>query len=236
VLTRAHSSCQAVKHAIHERKVDILSLSFGFDHQVDEIGTALADKAGREVLIFAAAGNQGTNDQGSWPARLATTVAVYAADGDGTPYRKNPKIPSGDPGYAVLGVAVKTKTLNDESCLLSGTSIATPIAAGLAGNLIRFMRQRRTDYLCRECAAPPQERIIACNVRPGKSPLKEMEKIYDSLVRRMLTPDGIRVVFEMMTVQGDYERLKRLTPWKLFENYGKGTDLVKAILLRLKKV
>ena len=124
-------------------KVDIISISAGFRPDkgcAAELRNAVdaASKAG--ILIFAAASNWGNTAEVAFPAAIADKVmCIFATDGanrharefnpDPRPYARN---------FAILGVDVE---VNPNKARIRGTSVATPLAAGLAALLIDFSRQ-----------------------------------------------------------------------------------------------
>jgi hypothetical protein len=94
-------------------------------------------------IVFVAAGNWGNNFPKPFPAREQGVFCVYATDGQGTPWRSNTsntRFAVRDP-IATLGVAIES-FWNGESVWLSGTSFATPIAAGIAANVLEFAKQK----------------------------------------------------------------------------------------------
>jgi len=121
-------------------------MSWGFNHDVVPIREALQDAHQKGVLILASASNSGANDPITFPANLPFVVCIGAADGlgnksDFTSYK------FGEEKYIALGVAVsgaKARFYEDKKLLeerRSGTSTATPIAAGIAALLIGYVRQ-----------------------------------------------------------------------------------------------
>lgn len=86
---------QAIKYAREEWKVDIVSMSFGYrpsplqpqSQVIREI--ELCKQAG--PLLFAAASNDGGNTSPTFPATCDGVIPVYATDGCGNAYERNPK-------------------------------------------------------------------------------------------------------------------------------------------------
>lgn len=123
-------------------KVQVISLSWGFAFQVAEVRKALLAAEAASVIVMAAASNSGGNRQLSWPAREPTIFSIYATDGYGNSYEKNPTQRRHDDNFAILGSCVKGWSIShDEKVYRSGTSTATPIAAGIASMTIHFLRQ-----------------------------------------------------------------------------------------------
>lgn len=91
------------------------------------------DDAGHRI-IFAAASNGGLNEPRSFPATCRNAICVHASDGQGNDGRINPAVET-DENFMTLGVAIE---LVEDGKLVykSGTSFATPIAAGIAASIL----------------------------------------------------------------------------------------------------
>ena len=122
-----------------------MTLSFGFpryDAVLAPISDAIHQARIRGVVIFAAAGNEGGNAGGFWPASLHKTgdvIRVNASDGMGAPSNMNP-----GPGICTLGQGVPSCEPNKKSRTpkvvhRSGSSFATPIAAAIAAIVLGVM-------------------------------------------------------------------------------------------------
>jgi subtilisin family serine protease len=133
-----------------EKKVDIITMSLGLNKENYRVQEEILNAVSHRVLIFAAASNGGGNRSVTYPARKDEVICVYATDGIGTAYNHNPT-PMDDAVYdfAILGVGVKSawpRHLQTRPLELSeaserrmtGTSFATPIAAGMAACIIDF--------------------------------------------------------------------------------------------------
>jgi len=147
---KATVAADAIRHAV-KKGADIISISLGWKYASDEVNSALLEAQAKQVLIFAATSNEGVRDPTgiAHPARALTVISVDSASGEGQPSTFNP--PTNDainnkgsrltaPGENVLSAfppslepsGLKRKT---------GTSFATPIAAGVAGLILEFARQ-----------------------------------------------------------------------------------------------
>ncbi len=108
----------------------VINLSLGCDCETQQvIEDALAYAATRDVVVVAAAGNDGT-DHLSYPASSPWTIAVGAVDRD----LKLASFSNYGSGLDLVapGVDVVSVFRDGESCMGSGTSMATPHAAGVA--------------------------------------------------------------------------------------------------------
>lgn len=93
------------------------------------------------TLVFAAASNFGNIRQVTFPARMQDVVCMYCTDGRA---KVSPSInpapqTSKSKNFAILGEGVMVPPSIGQR--LTGTSVATSIAAGLAGRLLDFSRQ-----------------------------------------------------------------------------------------------
>ncbi|GAB7323070.1 hypothetical protein MBLNU13_g05584t3 [Cladosporium sp. NU13] len=121
----------AVRYAVKVWKVDVISMSSGFDEVVDEIEDAFKVVAQHKGDMLAAASNSGNNHGTAWPARNRGVVCIYAADGYGNPYPRNPTPLLNDPGFSFLGTEVSGHWCHERTAHRSGTSVATAVAAGI---------------------------------------------------------------------------------------------------------
>ncbi|KAK3613400.1 hypothetical protein LTR56_027907 [Elasticomyces elasticus] len=216
---------QAIRHAVDEWNVNILSLSFGFERQIDDIRQALVHAEQNHILVIAACGNFGGRQQWTWPARHQSVLGMYAADGNENLYPRNPTPANDDQRFAALGVAVKGLTPADGTVLRSGTSIATPITAGIAGTLIHFMRQHKEKYLEATCAYSDKGWVIQADSR---TPSNAMRIEFDRLVRGLNTHAGMSAVF--LRMKTDRAGYRVLVPTALFDNHRSGILLVNFLL------
>jgi hypothetical protein len=164
-------SKQAVRHAVIEWQVDIITMSFGFQDEKEpgcrELAEAIRSARASKVLTFAAASNVGAHAaRPAFPARMSEVFCIYSGDGMGTCARTCPTASGNRFNFLTLGEAVASawprdlcqkhqaavlagtarigrgnldaKTLTNRK---SGTSFATPIAAGIAAFLLLYAAQ-----------------------------------------------------------------------------------------------
>jgi subtilisin family serine protease len=125
--------------------VDIINLSFGFPQfheRLEPIKRAIRKARDNDVLLFAAAGNDGGNQGVFWPASLPDVIGINAADSYGNAAGFSPTEGEGK-RICTLGEAVPSCELdaknNNEAVHRSGTSFATPIAVAIAAIVLGFM-------------------------------------------------------------------------------------------------
>ncbi|RTE85326.1 hypothetical protein BHE90_000079 [Fusarium euwallaceae] len=141
---------QAIEWATGVWEVDIISLSIGMDGEDDTIKRAL-DKvldpprgSPKKVVVMAAASNWGGNRHIAFPACYEDIICIHSTDGFGNPSKTNPT-PQKGKDFAVLGMSIKSSSKGKDKKrmeeYISGTSYATAIGAGIAANVLDFVRR-----------------------------------------------------------------------------------------------
>jgi subtilisin family serine protease len=141
-----------------DKKVDIVSMSFGWStHTHDKLHKPIKRANDIGILLFAASSNGGVGGEMSYPARADEVFAIDAADGFGSSSRFNtPPGSSYTCRFTALGDAVRSAYPVHRGVMpgeekpgwrrMSGTSCATPIAAGIAALVLEFARQPPLCY------------------------------------------------------------------------------------------
>ena len=159
---------------------DVLNMSFGTGTFHQALADAVAYAAARDVLIVAAAGNT-QNDPSApgvalYPAALPDVVAVGATEPAGAiaGFSTNgPYVDVAAPGSPILstwdtrapGAPLDGGGRLPDHQVLSGTSMASPIVAGLAA----LVRDRRPDLPARQVAAIIEATAVDRGA-PGRDP------------------------------------------------------------------
>jgi hypothetical protein len=155
---------------VEECDAHIISMSFGFEDEHDLIDSAIERAVQKGKLIFAAASNNGGISGRSRPARNEDVICIHACDGKGNKGDMNPD-PLGDAtNFTTLGVAVPLKWRRKD-VWKSGTSFATPIAAGFAADVLEFARHK--------CKLKPEKLKIMHKRRGMQAIFREMAKKRD---------------------------------------------------------
>jgi subtilisin family serine protease len=143
---------EAIRYAVDTWKVDIISMSFGFQRRVIEIRSAISYAYKEGVIMLAAASNGGGNSGIAWPAQLSEVICIHASDSKGNKANFTPDISLHADNFSVPGTYVRScwpSHLNQGIHVLkSGTSCSTPIAAGIAALLLEiagFYLSRQKD-------------------------------------------------------------------------------------------
>jgi len=145
------NDCKAIDWAI-DKEVDIISISAGFVDDDNYLREAIRRANAKNVLTFAAASNWGNLEAGvAYPARIKDHVfCIFSSNGalKAMSSAMNPEPRKGADNFAVLGEDID---LDPGLPPVSGTSVATALAAGLAARILDFARH--TDSRAAGCSA-----------------------------------------------------------------------------------
>ena len=124
-------------------------MSFGIREHNEPMTAAVANALScGKTLMFAAASNDGANLGRAFPAKYPGVFCIHSTDGNGNPSTFNPTAHERDVSFSLLGENVSShwpfgkKGHRQHVNAMSGTSVATPIAAGLAATVLSFARQQ----------------------------------------------------------------------------------------------
>lgn len=124
-------------------------MSLGYRAEIPEIKVAIRDAFHKGTIIIAAASNSGVNPHYpiSFPANMRQVICIHSSDGEGNPSPRNPPA-TPDCNLAMLGEGVAAAwprnletDREDGLRVASGSSVAAPIAAGLASLVIDYASQ-----------------------------------------------------------------------------------------------
>jgi hypothetical protein len=119
-------------------------MSFGCTYESDEILDALDHAYQKKKILFAAASNDGSrNSRPAFPGRNHVVLCIHSAKGWGTPSYYNPSAVPSEDNFSVLGDGVAIT--EDKRKRVRGTSIATPIAAGIAALVLELLCQGQSE-------------------------------------------------------------------------------------------
>jgi hypothetical protein len=161
-------------------------MSFGFTEEQLDIRTAITEAQFRkheQILFFAAAANEGANEPEMYPARDDRVFAIRATDYQGHWWRSNPPVNSDQrSSFMTLGQDLPSVSRKES---VTGTSYATPIAAGFAAMILADAR-----------------RLL------GASSSRSDEMLVDRLSR----PDGMRQILGKLSVANMVRQCSYLRP------------------------
>ncbi|KAI9928487.1 hypothetical protein ASPWEDRAFT_50364 [Aspergillus wentii DTO 134E9] len=191
LLGASENVAQAISWASSECKADIISMSFGYVKDQPNISKSIRKalyERDDSILFFAAASNYGANDKEMFPARHESVISIRGTNTNGDFEDFNPpRSHNEETVFGTLGLDVPSSGLSD--CMTevykSGTSIATAVAAGIAGTLL------------------------------GYTSSKPKESAYDYINMKMRTRHGMLAMFKALSSATLKERYLYLAPWKL---------------------
>ena len=168
-ITRALDQNANIVNISASQQADLLALS-------TDLSKALQDAAARDVLVVAAAGNQGCACD-ALPASVPGVLAVGAHDADGIPLRSSNWGPNQrTQGIVAPGVHVPGACVGGGLCRASGTSFAAALVSGVAGLLMSADVQhglkpsggRIRKILLESCARPANQVEMASTYLSGR--------------------------------------------------------------------
>ncbi|KAM3479704.1 hypothetical protein MY5147_001617 [Beauveria neobassiana] len=140
-----HNVRKAINWAVQVWDADIINLSLAMRVESRDIDEALSHALlpGSKIIFAAAHNNAGHHEGPSWPGRKLGIIAIHCTDGDGQPLSTNASVGRED-YFATLGLDIPIKeqfaTTKSQYVYASGVSYATPVAAGIAANMLEILR------------------------------------------------------------------------------------------------
>lgn len=131
-------------------------MSFGFDARIRAVEKAIRETikkredAGRDILFFAAASNDGLNKGEMFPASDVNVISVRGTDHSGAFLQKyNPSQQLSKRGLPLFGTLAENVPYDcaDRHSSISGCSVATPILAGLVATVVQYVEHMGDDGL-----------------------------------------------------------------------------------------
>jgi hypothetical protein len=119
-------------------------MSFGFPLGIRDIWHQVTRATQNNILVFAAASNDGRNQSRMFPASQHSVFALHSTNGKGIKSDFNPP-PAKDENFSILGEYIESAWLTNtaggsgSTRRLSGTSFATPIAVCLSAFLLTYV-------------------------------------------------------------------------------------------------
>ncbi len=129
-----------------EKRVDIINISFGTNKYSKTLETAIKDANDAGILVIAAVGNQGhEQDSVEYPAAFEDVLGVGSVDSKG----KKSDYSSTGTGVDVMapGEAICSIGAFDEEMISSGTSMSVPHVVGIASLLWEKDLSKSNDFI-----------------------------------------------------------------------------------------
>ncbi len=132
--------------------VDFISMSFGLAKHVVEIRDAIRHAAYHKkdrITFFAAAANDGLNSREMFPANFSDAVISVRGTNRSGAFEPdfNPPMSAPGPVFGTLGSDVYSDWIGEEgSRCMSGCSVATQIAVGIACMLLEYTASRAAEF------------------------------------------------------------------------------------------
>lgn len=195
--------------------VDIISMSFGLRGPVDGVRGAVAKAHGKGKIMFAAASNNGGNSGRAYPADDLDVICVHSTDGEGNKSGFSPSPHEDALNFSILGEEVESswpQGVDDHGEIvrqMSGTSVATPIVAGIAATVLAFARNFQGD--------------------DGGSAR------HKRLMKHLKSPRGMIAILKLM-VEKKRDGYDYITPWWLFKLFRESERIYENICERLEEI
>lgn len=127
-------------------------MSFGFVEEQTCISSTIREvlyQRDDSILLLAAAANHGGNDREMFPARHDSIISIRGTNSNGNFEDFNPPRNNDEEVFGTLGLDVPSAWLSnhDNEVYKSGTSIATAVAAGIAGALLGYANGKSKEGL-----------------------------------------------------------------------------------------
>jgi hypothetical protein len=128
-----------------DQKVDVISISWITRRKSAELNKAIRHAARKKVLVFCSTADTGVNYGKVWPADSPSSISVSASDTYGRPRpqsrEKADLLVSGEDVIAEGPAYIKKYTKGP----VSGSSVATALAAGMASLALTLARLANSD-------------------------------------------------------------------------------------------
>lgn len=175
-----------------EWKVDIITMSFGYPEEQPVIGDAIHMSLvlQSKLLFFAAAANEGSNEADMFPANDDNVISIRGSDSEG--WLRSSSTLHDETCFMTLGRDVPCAALSSGEdsggyAYKSGTSVATPIAAGIAAIILGFARVSESD-LKRRLGNAQEAKLTRLGTRAGMTSMLRLISSESSHRCRFLAP------------------------------------------------
>ncbi|WP_127347243.1 S8 family serine peptidase [Pseudidiomarina mangrovi] len=158
-----------------EHDLKVINMSLTGPHS-PLLATAVSHLASQDIVLVAAAGNQGPAAPALFPAAYPEVIAVSASDGHGAIYRWANQGDHID--FTSLGVRVVTARRDGKIGVESGTSMAAPVVAAVAACWLTEQPQATLadvreflEGIAEDVGQPGHDRVFGHGLLPAKTAL-----------------------------------------------------------------
>jgi subtilisin family serine protease len=142
------SVSRGIRWAVDEGGADLICMSLGAPNPVQEVRKALQYAESKGVISFVAAGNAGKTKKIYYPANYPETIAIGSIDQD---FNRSSFSNTGDNlDFMAPGGKIFSTVPDSWYAVLSGTSMATPFAVGVAALLLSYSKNNKLKLSCSE--------------------------------------------------------------------------------------
>lgn len=127
---------------------DIISMSLGAPVKVQQVRKAIQYAAAKGIPTFVAAGNAGNTKEVYYPANYPETIAIGAVDEKFK--RANFSNTGENLDFMAPGVDIFSTVPDDWYATLSGTSMATPFAVGVAALVLSYVKSGKSKLVLKD--------------------------------------------------------------------------------------
>lgn len=131
---------KGIRWAVDEGKADLICMSLGSPNPAQEVRKAIQHALSKGVVCFVAAGNAGVTKEVYYPANYPETIAIGSIDENLC--RSGFSNTGANLDFMAPGGRIFSTVPDNWYAVLSGTSMATPFAAGVAALVLSYVRSR----------------------------------------------------------------------------------------------
>lgn len=134
---------KGIRWAVDQGKADLICMSLGSPNPVQEVRKAVQYALSKNVVCFVAAGNSGLTKRVFYPADYPETIAIGSIDEN---LSRSSFSNTGDNlDFMAPGGRIFSTIPDNWYAVLSGTSMATPFAVGIAALALSYTRNNKTS-------------------------------------------------------------------------------------------
>lgn len=165
---------KGIRWAVDEGKADLICMSLGSPNPVQEVRKAIQYAESKNVVCFVAAGNSGMTKNVFYPAEYPETIAIGSIDEN---MRRSGFSNTGENlDFMAPGNRIFSTIPDNWYAVLSGTSMATPFAAGIAALVLSYSRSNKIDISLKK--AEDYRRTFKDHTIPITDDLLKNQKFY----------------------------------------------------------